>query len=103
MRKKKYDGVIEAVRYDENGKIILARGYERRGFIYSDLIPFSRQEIVDRLEAGKKFYTGTRIHYMGHNFETNKPLRLVDHKGGKLIVAGDTPTDQDHIAGVPLV
>lgn len=103
MRKKNYDGVIEGVRYDEDGKIIWARGYQRKGFIFSDLILFPRQEIIDRISAGEKFYTGTRDLLMGHNFKINKPLRLVDHNGEKLVVAGDTPTDRDHIAGVPLV
>jgi hypothetical protein len=103
MSKKKFDGVIDAVRYDDDGKIIWVRGYERKGFIFSDLILFSRQEIIDRLEAGKKFYTGNRHHLMGHNFDVNKPLRLVERNGEKLVIAGDTPTDKDHIAGVPLV
>ena len=53
---KKFDGVIEAVRYNPDGQIALVRGYELRGVTYSDRVLLDRNTLVERLKEGKKIH-----------------------------------------------
>lgn len=39
----RFDGVIEAVRYSPDGKIEVARAYERRGAAFSDHVLITTQ------------------------------------------------------------
>jgi hypothetical protein len=76
MTKVKADGIIEAVRYGENGEILWARGYLRRGPTWSDRLLFDRQALLDLLNTGKKIYTGQRCVLLGATFETAAPLQI---------------------------
>ena len=58
MAPKKPDGVIEAVRYTPDGKISLVRVYERLGATFADRILLTREQFVQRIKAGKHFFTG---------------------------------------------
>ena len=60
MPQKKYDGVIEVVRYTPDGKISEVRLYERRGPTFSDRVIIPRTELLQRLRARKKFAVGLR-------------------------------------------
>jgi hypothetical protein len=42
---KKFDGVIEAVRY-KNGQVEVVRAFERRGAAFSDRILIPRRELL---------------------------------------------------------
>lgn len=103
MAKKKLDGIVEVVHYDDHGKIDWVRAYERTGFVFTDRIMLDRQELLSRLESGKNFYAGKRKRLSGHEFETGHQLRLESKQGSKLIVAGDTQKDSDHLDGVPTI
>ena len=72
----KPDGVISAVRY-ENGKITLARIFERRGATYSDQLNIPRETLAERLKAGKKFVTGQRVEFHASTFESGKAVNLL--------------------------
>ena len=48
---KKFDGVIEAVRY-KNGQIEVVRAFERRGATFTDRIMLKRDEFLKRLKKG---------------------------------------------------
>jgi hypothetical protein len=72
----KPDGVITAIRF-ENGKLSLARIYERRGATYSDHVIITRDTLAERLKAGKKFVTGQRVEYQASTFETGKAVSLL--------------------------
>ena len=50
---KKFDGVIEAVRY-KDGQIDVVRAFERRGAAFSDRIMIDRKELLERLKEGKE-------------------------------------------------
>ncbi len=96
---KKIDGVIEAVRY-KNGQIIAARGYERRGFTYSDRVLFDRKTLLERLQKGMRFSAGTRQIYQASTFTLSKPIRLIKADGREYIATNENAT-QDELEGVP--
>jgi len=97
MKKIKFDGLIEAVRYAPSGKIELVRAYERRGATFSDHILIQRDKLVERLQNGEKFVTGRRKELMGSTFETDQPVRL----NGDVITTG-TATHHDLLENLPL-
>lgn len=72
---KKIDGVIEAVRY-KNGQIVSVRGYERRGFTFSDRVLLDRKTLLERLQKGQQFVAGTRQDLMASTFTLSKPILL---------------------------
>jgi hypothetical protein len=96
---KKFDVVIEAVRY-KNGKIELVRGYERRGPTFSDRILLDRNTVLDRLKEGKRFVTGQRKEYLASTFEVGKAVKLVG-ADGKQVVTTLSQADHDELEGVP--
>jgi hypothetical protein len=79
----KYDGVVEAVRYDADGRVDVVRIYERRGPTWSDRIIIKRDELVKRIKAGKKYFSGTRKTGLAGTFEVAAELRLVGKAGKK--------------------
>jgi hypothetical protein len=103
MAKKKFDGVIETVRYAPDGKIEWVRAYERRGPTFSDWVLIDRPTLVERLKAGKKFVTGRRIPFLSSTFEISLPVRLAGSNGGAVILAGEADSSRDSLPGVPLV
>src|SRR5512133_3764795 len=97
MAKNKFDGVIEAVHYSEDGKIDFVRAYERRGAAFSDRILLKRVQLVERLQKGEKFVTGERQELMAGSFETTRSVRL----NGDVISTGDG-TNHDLLEDVPI-
>jgi hypothetical protein len=78
---KKFDGVIEAVRY-KNGQIELVRAFERRGSAFTDRVMLGRHEFLERLKKGKKFVVGKRKEFLAGTFEVQeKPVQVLDHEG----------------------
>ncbi len=103
---KRYDGVIEAVRYDSSGRIALARVHERRGMVFSDHVLLTREELICRLKAGQVFVTGRRVPRMGNAFEVFDIVRLAGTPGQEVVISGATESatdgrDRDHL-NVPL-
>jgi len=98
MAKLKFDGLIEAVRYAPDGKIILVRAYERRGATFSDHILIDRAGLVARLQKGEKFVTGLRKEFLGSTFESAKTVRLE----GSYIVTGSNAS-RDLLEEVPAI
>ena len=107
MSRIKYDGVIEAVRFTPDGKVSMARAYERRGPAFSDRILLNREELIKRLEAGEKYVVGKRIPMMGATFEVSAKVFLVKsadnvhwistHEGGN-----GQAGSRDEIEGAPI-
>jgi hypothetical protein len=90
---KKFDGVIEAVRY-KNGQIEVVRAFERRGATFSDRIMVARKELLERLKNGQKFVVGKRQEFMASTFDVqDRPLQVLDRNGSEIIT---TRTDADH-------
>ena len=98
MRRAKIDGVIEAVRYTTDGHIAVARSYERRGQVWSDLILLDRKQLLEQLECGRHFVTGKRKLYHGNEFEVGSPVYLK----GESIATKETSSGRDILTGIPI-
>lgn len=98
---KKFNGVIEAVRYNPEGQISLVRGYELRGVTYSDRILLDRETLLERLKAGKAFTTGQRKERWGSTFDFGKILKVSSKGGEDFITTGDASSQRDELEDTP--
>lgn len=101
MAKQKLDGVVEAVHYAPDGKVAWVRAYERRGSTYSDRILLDRNALIERIKAGKHFFTGQRILLEAGTFEIIHPIRVIGLDNHPILVTGYSPASQDTLDGVP--
>ena len=97
---KKFDGVIEAVRY-KNSQIVMVRAYERRGASFSDHLLINRRELLERLKGGKKFVTGSRKELLASTFESGRPVQVVSREGKEFITTREAG-DRDELEQVPV-
>ncbi len=102
MGRQKYDGVVEAVRYAPDGKLTIARVYERRGSTFSDYVLLSRAEMILKLKAGQIFMVGKRLKYLGGTFEVTVPVKLAGNQGKEVLFTKNIKNDCDDLQGVPL-
>lgn len=96
---KKIDGVIESARY-KNGQILAVRAYERRGFTYSDRLVLDRKTLLERLQNGMTFVSGSRRDLMASTFELSKPILLVKADGREFIATRENAS-KDELENVP--
>jgi hypothetical protein len=101
MAKKQLDGVIEAVRYSPDGQLSLARLYERRGPTYSDRVLLNRDQLIQRLKAGKHFFGGERQPLLASTFTTGLAVHLDSSQGHEVITTLDQ-SDRDNLQGIPI-
>ena len=98
---KKFDGVIEAVRY-KNGQIDIVRAFERRGSAFTDRILLKRNEFLDRLKKGKKYYVGKRKEFLAGSFDVqDKPVQVMD-RNGQEIISTRAEADHDELEQAPV-
>jgi hypothetical protein len=97
---KKFDGVIEAVRY-KDGQIEEVRAFERRGAAFSDRVLISREKLLKRLKDGKKFVVGQRKEFLAGTFETGKPVQVVS-RGGREIISTRGNAECDELEQAPV-
>lgn len=98
---KKFDGVIEAVRYNPEGQISLVRGYELRGVTYSDRILLDRAALLERLKEGKKFIVGQRKEFWGSTFEFGKTVKVVSGNSDDFLTTRDDAPQRDDLEETP--
>ena len=97
---KKYDGIIEAVRF-KNGQIVTVRAYERRGTTFSDRVLIERKDLVERIKSGKKFLTGTRKELWAGEFVEGKSVMVVSREGKEFLSTREG-ADRDELEQVPV-
>ena len=97
---KKFDGVIEAVRY-KNGQIVTVRAYERRGSAFSDRLLIDRKELLERIKSGKQFVVGVRKEFWAGSFDESKAVQLVT-RGGKAFIAKRAEAEHDELESAPV-
>ena len=98
---RKLDVVLVAVRYAQEGsRLNVAKGYERRGFVWGDLVLFDRQDLVERLKAKKRVVTGHQAELPG-DFEITATVHLMQEDGTEAIVADGHHAGRDDL-GLPL-
>jgi hypothetical protein len=102
MTKKMIDGVIETVRYDPEGKVDLVRVYEKRGPTFSDVVILTRDQIIQKLRTGKRFYVGDRISLQASTFKLGKLAFLSGPAGHEVIITQVGGKDQDNLHDAPL-
>lgn len=95
---KKPDGVIVAVHYAPDGKIEMARIFERRGAAFSDRIHVSREALIERLKNKKRFVVGKRTPLMGGTFDTGPEVRYLAAD----VIATDSDAKHDTLEDVPV-
>jgi len=98
---KKFDGVIEAVRY-KNGQIVIVRAFERRGATFSDRVLVDRKELIERLKKGQKYLVGKRRELLASTFEVQeKPLQVLN-RDGKEIISTRSDAEHDELEQAPV-
>jgi len=102
MANKKFDGVIEAVRYTRNGQIDFVRAYERRGVTFSDRVLLDRKTLLERLKSRKRFVTGSPRQFWASTFEGGRDVNLVQREGREF-VATRADASGDELEGVPVI
>ena len=102
MANKKFDGVIEAVRYTRNGQIDFVRAYERRGVTFSDRVLLDRKTLLERLKARKRFVTGARKELLASTFDGMRDILLVQ-RDGREFVSTRADASGDELEGVPVM
>ncbi len=94
---RKLDVVIEAVRLDaHDGRLGLARGYERRGHVWSDVVLLTREELVERLRRGARVAVG-RMKDVPGDFEVLARVRLRRADGTDFLAAEGEPGPGDRV------
>ena len=96
----KIDGVIEAVRY-KNGQLIIVRAYERRGATFSDRVLLERKTLVERLQKGQHYLTGSREELHASTFIIGKPVLIVKLEGREFLATFENAT-RDELEEVPV-
>lgn len=97
---KRIDGVIESVRY-KNGQIAAVRAYERRGATFSDRLLLDRKTLLERIQKGMKFVSGSREELMASTFTLSRPILLVKSDRHEFIATHENAA-RDELEGVPL-
>jgi len=97
---KKFDGVIEAVRY-KNGQIVTVRAYERRGAAFSDRVLIDRKELLERIKEGRQFVIGTRREFLAGTFDAGKPVQVLSHDGKEILSTNDQ-AERDELEQAPV-
>jgi hypothetical protein len=93
--------VLVDVRYDpEDGQVRAARGYERRGDVWSDLVILDRAALFDRIRSGRKIFTG-RAKDLPGDFEILSPVGL-GREGDTLRVGSRAIGDRSEELGLPV-
>jgi hypothetical protein len=98
---KKFDGVIEAVRY-KNGQIEVVRAFERRGAAFTDRIMLGRDEFLKRIKKGQKYVVGKRKEFLAGSFDVQeKPVQVLT-RDGKEILSTRPEADHDELEQAPV-
>jgi hypothetical protein len=91
---KKIDGVIEAVRY-KNGQLTIVRAYERRGATFSDRVLLERGTLLERLQKGQQYLTGSREELRASTFKIGKHVLIVKLDDRELLATCENAAQDD--------
>jgi len=97
---KKIDGVIEAARY-KNGQITIVRAYEWRGAAFSDRILLERKTLLERLQKGQQYLTGSREEFHAGTFKTGKPVLIIKLDDRELLATNQNAI-HDELEEIPV-
>ena len=103
MAKPKFDFVVEAVHYTDDGHIAWVRGFERRGPTFSDRVIVERDNLFMRLKVGERVIIGQRVPQMAGTFELGEVIQLDQVFGEEYLIVGGHEVKGDHLQGVPII
>ncbi|MBN2118912.1 MAG: hypothetical protein JW730_20255 [Anaerolineales bacterium] len=98
---KKFDGVIEAVRY-KNGQIAVVRAFERRGSSFSDRVLIDRKDLLERLKKGQTYVVGKRRELLASTFEVQETSLQILEQNGREIISTRLDADHDELEQAPV-
>ena len=103
MARPKYDGIVVAVHFKDEGVVDWVRAFLRRGPTWSDWTLLTRQVLVDQIMSGKSFVTGKRLEYMGTTFDVADSVNLIENNNHNILVTGEIQSETDRLDGVPIL
>lgn len=101
-KSKKVDGVIEAVRYDSAGNILLVRAFERRGATFSDSVLLNRLDLIMKLTNKQKFAIGERQAGKGTTFTLARNIQLAGSTGQEIVITEGIESNHDDLDPAPI-
>ena len=99
----KYDVVVVAARYGQPGRLDWVRAFVRRGPTWSDRVKISRAELIDRVRAGERVFTGSRSEYQASTFEVRDEVRVQGQGEQAFLLAGPGQGQKDDLQSVPVL
>jgi len=94
---KKLDGIIEAVRYADDGKIESVRAFVLRGVAYSDRVILDRETLLARIKAGKRFAIGQRKEFLAGTFDLERTVKFSGEDGKEFLTTLDGTANRDKL------
>jgi hypothetical protein len=98
---RKLDVVLVAARYNDEGALKFAKGYERRGKVWSDIRIFDRETLLNKVRSGAKVVTGNPVAIPG-NYDPAGIVRIIDRDGGERLVTDGKQNQFDDL-GLPVL
>ena len=93
---KRLDIVVVAARYDPQGKLTVAQGFERRGQVWSDLILVDRDTLIRNLRSRRHVAVAAPTPVPG-DFEIVARVRLERRNEEETLTSNSAHADQDHL------
>ncbi len=97
----KIDGVVDAARFDPDGRLACVRVYQRLGATFSDHVVMDRAQLVALLKKGKRFGFGQRKESWGFSFEPSSEIKLVTENGQDVLRTTPGSGAGDDLKGIP--
>ena len=95
---------MEAAHFNKSGDLQWVRAYERRGPTWSDVVLLDRENLVKKIEAGKRFFVGKRKLYLASEFQLRDQIYVNKNKSGKALTLGkDKKASTDKLQKMPRV
>jgi hypothetical protein len=92
--------VLVAARYDENGRLQVAKGCVRHDQVWTDVRLFDRQTLVDMLSFDQRVATAA-LKDLATDFTLMSTVELKDGDGEERLLAKGRTSDHDDL-GLPL-
>jgi len=101
ITRKPVDLVLVAARFAGDTSLLSwAQAYERRGPIWTDILLLDREQLISRLRAKKRVFTG-RPRELSGDFDVISPVRLMQAAGTSVLRADGRDAPGDDL-GLPL-
>jgi hypothetical protein len=92
--------LVDARPTEDGRRIAVARGYERRGEVWSDLMILDRETLLSRVKQGKRVFVGAPLDLPG-DFALQAPVRLSGDKKSPALISG-AGRDEAERLGMPI-